>query len=167
VVDPNEWNNALARKLALVDPGLHDRFRDLQPFVTNPAMPDQEPLAMLDGLWNIDKHRVVHLANVDIALEVLKVWRRADGRALDFGFRSWGPRRLDLDRFDEKTQLARLEMREPWPDTPEKVKHERGLRVNLALDLGAPGFGKNMQFVHVQIHNAVVRTARAFEPEFT
>ena len=74
----NQWDGAVGgRHSRLLIPALHDRFRSLQPFVTGPTSPEHEPLAMLDALWNIDKHRVIHIAEVDLTLEGLTAQRRA------------------------------------------------------------------------------------------
>ncbi len=167
VLKPDDWSGAIGSRLALVDRRLHTKFRDLQPFVTNPNSPAQAWLAMLDGLWNIDKHRSIHIANLTVALEHLKVTRRADGHTLSFDFAPWGPRTVDVAAFNTQTQLARIRMREPWPQTVDEVEMERGLRASFHLDYGAPGFGRDLTWAQAHMHNAAVLAAHTFEPEFT
>jgi len=38
-------------------------IEEQQPYATNPAQPDEEPIAFLELLSNIDKHRRIHFAN--------------------------------------------------------------------------------------------------------
>jgi hypothetical protein len=167
-LDPgNNWKSALGSKLRLVDPNLHADFRSVQPFVTGPKAPEEEWLAMLEGLWNVDKHRVVHIANVDISLEMLNVTLKSNGRALQFSFVPGGPQRLDLGAFDKETHLGRVWPQDPWPEGVDEGQVERGIRVNVLLDDGSPGFGKNMEFIQNQINHAVIYTACIFEPLFT
>jgi hypothetical protein len=167
VTDEANWKGtALTKKLALVDPGLHSRFRDLQPFVTDPATPKQAWLAMLDGLWNTDKHRLVHIANLTVALEHLAVTRRSNGAPIRFTMGSLGPRGYTDSTYDAEAHLLRLGMLEPWPESTDEVEVERGVRVNLFLDPDVPGFAKNMDFAQRHMHNTAVLAIHAFEAEF-
>jgi hypothetical protein len=75
---------------------------------------------MLDGLWNIDKHRVVNFPNMDVTMEGLSVVRLRDDTPVNFDLHSLGPRRLSLAAFDGETHLARLRMRDPGPPTRRK-----------------------------------------------
>jgi hypothetical protein len=51
-----------------IDPAQVTIIERLQPFTTGQP-PGRSPLAMLDELWNIDKHRHLHLVNATIELE--------------------------------------------------------------------------------------------------
>jgi hypothetical protein len=169
VHDASNWNGALTTRLALVDPALHSRFYDLQPFVTNPADPSQAWLQMLDDLWNIDKHRAIHIGRLTVAFETLTVRRRINGALIPCTFQSSGPQSIDLYDIEAEANLGRLTNTDfrAWPETPAEMQVERGFRVNLFLDPSEPGLGKNMEFAMGNMHNAVVLAAHAFEPEFT
>ena len=93
---------------------------------------------MLDALWNIDKHRVIHIVEVDLTLEGLTAERRRDGKALKFDLASWGPRLINLSNFNDETQLGLIKMREAWPSSPDDVDVKRKIRVNVRLDYGPP-----------------------------
>ena len=163
--DENRWAGAIADKLPLIDPALHRVSVIFSPSERT-QRPRQAWLAMLDSLWNIDKHHSIHIGNVTVELQHLRVVRRSDGDAINFAMGSLGPRGVDLDTLDTEAHLLRLRMTEPWPDSLDKVQVERGVRVNLFLDYGAPGFGKNMNFAQGNMHNAVVLAAHTFEQEF-
>src|SRR4051794_34290043 len=101
-----------SRKLWGIRPGLKAVIKDLQPFVTGPHAPDRESLAVLEGLWNVDKHRRVHLADIYVALDRLDLVQRgrtipirvisrrtardAEGRAELMRFQIIGPNKPDL-----------------------------------------------------------------------
>jgi len=68
------WKNAAKTQLRYVDPTLAAKLKPLQPFVTGQNAPEREPLAVLQELWNIDKHRHLHLVNATVELhDVLSV----------------------------------------------------------------------------------------------
>jgi hypothetical protein len=66
---PSAWDHgAVPTQLQFIDQGLLAVLKPLQPFMTGQNAPDREPLAMLQELWNIDKHRHLHLVNTTIEL---------------------------------------------------------------------------------------------------
>jgi hypothetical protein len=169
VDDSNNWNGALTSRLALIDPALHSRFYDLQPFVVNPSNPGEAWLQMLDDLWNIDKHRSVHIGDLTVALEVLTPRRASDGQLIPCTFESYGPQVIDVSSLNAETNLGKFTNTNfsDWPSTPQEMQMERGVRVNLFLDPSEPGMGKNIQTAISYMHNTVVWVAHVFEPEFT
>lgn len=72
VLDKNRWKDATDVRLRFVDPALHTRFHRLQPFYRRKNRPERDPLAILDELWNIDKHRHLHLAESFLGLDGVK-----------------------------------------------------------------------------------------------
>jgi hypothetical protein len=62
------WANAVTQQLWAVGPALIADLKALQPFEIDQHAPDHEPLAVLQELWNIDKHRHLHLVNVSVEL---------------------------------------------------------------------------------------------------
>ena len=71
----NAWNDrAVPNQLRFIEPSLIAQLKPLQPFMTGRDAPDREPLAVLQELWNIDKHRHLHLVNATVELhDVLTV----------------------------------------------------------------------------------------------
>lgn len=68
------WKSGVKNQLWAIDPALVAKLKPLQPFVTGKNAPDREPLAVLQELWNIDKHRHLHLVNATVELhDVLTV----------------------------------------------------------------------------------------------
>jgi hypothetical protein len=69
VIHKTRWNDACVTALRFVDPALHARFYRLQPFYRRKKKPWRDPLAVLDELWNIDKHRHLHVTHAFLGLE--------------------------------------------------------------------------------------------------
>ena len=69
VLKRGEWKDACSRQLRFVDPAMHTRFQRLQPFFRRKEKPWRDNLAVLDQLWNIDKHRHLHLTDAFLGLE--------------------------------------------------------------------------------------------------
>jgi hypothetical protein len=63
-----EWPHQWATKLWAVDPALKAVLQPFQPFYGGKNPADREPLAVLEELWNIDKHRHLHLVNATVEL---------------------------------------------------------------------------------------------------
>ncbi|HXN39049.1 MAG TPA: hypothetical protein VN892_13500 [Solirubrobacteraceae bacterium] len=62
------WNSLWGSKMWAADPALRAAFERFQPYFSGKNPADREPLAVLDELWNIDKHRHLHLVNSTIEL---------------------------------------------------------------------------------------------------
>src|SRR3990172_1324265 len=69
IIRPASWAKAARKNLWGVRPSLRADIEALQPFVTGKNAPEREPLAVLEELWNIDKHRHLHLAQCFVGLE--------------------------------------------------------------------------------------------------
>jgi hypothetical protein len=66
--DAKNWGSAWGNKMWAADPALMAVLERFQPYFGGKNPPDREPLAVLDELWNIDKHRHLHLVNATITL---------------------------------------------------------------------------------------------------
>lgn len=67
----NNWKSVTRSKLKFVKKSLLPKFRSVQPFAYGRKHPEKEPLAQLDQLWQIDKHRSVHLVSNLVRLQRL------------------------------------------------------------------------------------------------
>ncbi len=77
VLSKDDWKGVSTNALRYVEPGLLTRFYRLQPFYRRKKQPLRDPLAVLDELWNTDKHRRPHLTQVFVGLEdVLSTYPR-------------------------------------------------------------------------------------------
>jgi hypothetical protein len=118
-------------------------LQGLQPYVTGPQAPNREPLAVLDELWNIDKHRHLHLVNATIELrDVISVEAIPGIPRIEFEIvskRAPGPlkgpaeigRARPVDRPGVQTPRTNLPQVFMYPD----------LAVDVAFDQGAPAYG--------------------------
>jgi hypothetical protein len=69
VLNKKDWTHVSQRNLGLIDPALATRFYRLQPCYRRKKQPRRDPLAVLDELWNIDKHRHLHLTHAFVGLK--------------------------------------------------------------------------------------------------
>lgn len=66
--DARKWRSIWGSKMWAADPALMAVLERFQPYFSGKNPADREPLAVLDELWNIDKHRHLHLVNSTIEL---------------------------------------------------------------------------------------------------
>jgi hypothetical protein len=60
---PAEFNTKGRSRIQSLGKAVQKAIEEQQPFATKPAQPGEEPLAFLELLSNIDKHRRIHIAN--------------------------------------------------------------------------------------------------------
>jgi hypothetical protein len=65
----DDWAGLWGTKMWAADPALMAVLEKFQPYFDRKTAPDREPLAVLEELWNIDKHRHLHLVNATVELE--------------------------------------------------------------------------------------------------
>jgi hypothetical protein len=136
---PSQWRN----KLWAADPALMAVFERLQPFYAGKNTPDREPLAVLDELWNIDKHRHLHLVNATIVLrDVLSVKPFPGLPDLDFEViskRAPGPL-VGPTEIGRARPIDRPGVQTPRTNLPQMFMNP-DLAVDVAFDQGAPAYG--------------------------
>jgi hypothetical protein len=66
--EASKWVGISDSALKFVDPGLVSLFRSTQPFERRGDHPERDDLAVLEELWNIDKHRHLVLAEYWVSL---------------------------------------------------------------------------------------------------
>jgi hypothetical protein len=64
-----DWKGALGSQLKLVDPTVHAKFERLQPFDRRQHDPERDEFAVLNELWNTDKHRHLLLTEFFLGLD--------------------------------------------------------------------------------------------------
>jgi hypothetical protein len=80
-----DWGNLWGTKMWAADPALKTVLERFQPYFCGKNPPDREPLAVLEELWNIDKHRHLHLVNATIELrDVFSVEPFPDAGNIEF-----------------------------------------------------------------------------------
>lgn len=119
---------------------LKARFERHQPFTTGPLAPEREPLSMLEGLWNIDKHRCIHFARVEAAIDTIDPTTWA-GSAIPVVAIDWY-----MDEFrtvEEAAPVARFKILAPIPAQGE-VHMNSTVIAYIALEEGPPAFGEEL-----------------------
>jgi hypothetical protein len=140
VLDSKNWDGRAGKDLWALDPAQVAIFKELQPFYTGQQAPNREPLAVLDELWNIDKHRHLHLVNATVELrDVLSVSPFPGAPNVEFEVvskRAPGPLvgRAEVGR-------AQLIPGEVLAMTLPEVHMDPRIAVDVAFDQGPPAHG--------------------------
>ena len=141
-----QWASAVRQKLWAVDPALLASLQGLQPYITGPQASDREPLAVLEELWNIDKHRHLHLVLATIELrDVLSVEPLPGMPRIDFEViskRAPGPL-VGPTEIGRATPIDRPGVKTPRTNAPQ-VFMNADLAVDVAFDQGAPAYGASI-----------------------
>jgi hypothetical protein len=156
-----DWNGLWGSKMWAADLAVKTVLERFQPYYSGQNPADREPLAVLEELWNIDKHRHLHLVNATIELRDVIAVKPFPGLP-DFNFevitkRAPGPlvgtaeigraRQVDLPGIQSpRTNLPQVFM---YPD----------LAVDVAFDQGAPAYGgsvlKTLRSLRKTVQNIV------------
>jgi hypothetical protein len=158
-----DWSSVWGRRMWATDPALKAIFERFQPYFGGKNPANREPLAVLDELWNIDKHRHLHLVNAtvdlrdvfsvepfpgmpNIAFEVVS--KRALGPLV-------GPTEIGRARMVRRPDGRLTAPFATGPDGSEsspgiiavslpQVHMNPDLAVDVAFDQGAPAYGRSV-----------------------
>lgn len=168
VTNSDNWDQRFERAL-WGRPDMETVFKALQPFRTGQDAPDREPLAVLDKLWNIDKHRHPHLTQCIIGTQGI---RAAIGGAVPGGDRL--PVGIDYPLqwikehppgpFEDGAELARFIPVVPIPLGDVHV--EADLVFDVAFDEGTPAHGGRVVETLWMLQKTVYEFIGRFKPEF-
>ena len=148
-VSSASWDAAARNQLWAVDPALLARLKPFQPFLTGQNAPDREPLAVLNELWNIDKHRHLHLVNASVELhDVIQAEGFPGMSKTTFHVvskRAGGPLvgRAELGR----AVLARLPGELLAATDNGQMLMNARVAIDVAFDQGAPAYGGRPSYV--------------------
>lgn len=139
----SEWPHQFGTKLWGVDPALKAVLKPFQPFYGGKNPADREPLAVLEELWNIDKHRHLHLVNATIELrDVFSVKPFPGMPDLDFALvskRAPGPF-VGATEIGRARPIDRPGIQTPRTNAPQ-VFMNPDLRPDVVFGEGPPAYG--------------------------
>ena len=142
--DGRHWEDVSNKKLWAIDPSIAASLKGFQPFNTGPQAPDREPLAVLEELWNIDKHRHLHLINATIELRKAVSIELFPGMPrVDFEVISQGPLGgpfVGPAEVGRARPVERPGVQTPRTNAPHMFMYP-DLAVDVAFDQGAPAYG--------------------------
>lgn len=154
------WRYKPPNSLWGVRPALCTELQWLQPFNHGQDAP-KKPLAILNELWNIDKHRHLHLALFFVSLHDV------ESRDPKFQFRivkkkSPGP-------FKGRAEIGRVEpVGGPYPNLMMVQRSVQPiLTFDIAFEQGPPAYGGRVMETLERLHDTVAAILVKFEPEFT
>jgi hypothetical protein len=143
-------------------------FETLQPFRTRQNAPEQEPLAVLEELWNIDKHRHLHLVQCFVGLKDVESRMPLPGIKWPEEFRheykitikhAAGP-------FKDGAELGRFyESGNVMMGIPQVYMQAR-LAFDVAFEQGAPAYGERVVKTLIHLSQKVRAIVVQFQPEF-
>jgi hypothetical protein len=139
---------------------LKARFERHQPFVTGQSAPEREPLPVLEGLWNVDKHRCIHFARVETAIDEIEATLRDQALPLQ-------PGDFFMHEFravNESAPLARFQIVFPADLIPEVKMHSK-ITAYVALEKGPPAFGEELFKLVDDLTAATLRVVHDFADE--
>jgi hypothetical protein len=157
VLDRTHWASQCKLKLWGVDPDALAVFESAQPFATHDAQPDTAPLAILEQLWVMDKHRRIHFVDVTVWPDWIRLtWKGTDTpvRARDIAkwTHKWRP-----GAHNDGAPLIAQRLLEPLSAHREReVEVDRSLTADVSLPQGPPAFGQTVLAL-VAEQNRVVR----------
>jgi hypothetical protein len=146
-----------------VRPALRTEFQRLQPFYRR-KKPDRHPLAVLDELWNIDKHRHLHLPPFLVWLYGVR-----SVKPLSFApeitlrlVKAYGPR-----PFKGRAEIGRVEQVGPHRSPILKMYVETDIAYSVAFEKGPPAHGAGVIQTLEGLRDTVVKILGKFDSEFT
>jgi hypothetical protein len=158
ILNSADWHSGLKKLWGLKDPTL---IQGLQPFETGPKTPEREPLAVLEELWKIDKHRHLNLVGTyvwppqrvgqipPIPLRALQGAGNVATKVIKK--RASGP-------IDGDAELARVVLAGPQ-FTSDGVKAYMDVYFrpvfDVAFEMGYPAYGGSLFEKLVRLHDAV------------
>lgn len=145
VIDNDKWAIQSERKLWAISDHARQIIRELQPFATASNAPEREPLAVVQEIWNIDKHRHVPLVSVWTGGDEIEIRIRPSIPLPGLRFNTtWMAPRRTL-KLHKKTELAHAE---PTgiilPGTAFAVEMDHGIPFDIVFKRGYPGFGMSV-----------------------
>jgi hypothetical protein len=181
--DPGRWEAVWRKKMWAADPALKTVLEKFQPCFGGKNPTDREPLAVLDELWNIDKHRHLHLVNATIELrDVLSAEPFPGAPHIEFEVisklapgRLLGPAEIGRARIVRRPDGSLSDMTVQVytsPDSSEttpmpiiatslpQMHMNPDLAVDVAFDQGAPAYGgsvlKTLRSLRKAVQNVIV-----------
>jgi hypothetical protein len=153
------WDRAKEPKsLWGIRPSLRAQFQRLQPFTHGKNAP-KEPLAILNELWNIDKHRHLNLTNFLVGLhDVGSAKPELEFRVLQK--RAPGP-------FKGRTEIGRVEHIGPPYSPIYQMEMQPHIAFDVAFEEGPPAYGGRAVKTLVSLHDTVSAILGDFDSEFT
>jgi hypothetical protein len=158
-----KWSRKkVAGSLWGVRPDLRTVIQKLQPF-NRRKNPSKEPLAVLDELWNIDKHRHLHLALFSAALDDVGTLVTSVSQP-ELALRvvkKYTPRPLK-----GRTEIGSLEYIGEYRDPTPNVDVSLRVTFDVAFEQGPPAYGGGVIETLKRLHDTVAAIMIEFETKF-
>jgi hypothetical protein len=162
-----DWKGSETLKLGLItNKRVRDRIKREQPFVSWKNRPERYPLAVLQELWNRDKHRSVHFVGSTVAFRSIgpppENWHGQPLKLRLLWLRRAGP-------FESQGELVRFEITDPIVNDKALelyLEANVNLLFDIALQNGPPGFGQPVVATVQMLKDRATAILAKFESEF-
>jgi hypothetical protein len=170
VMTEKYWKDTIVKDRAwCFRPGQLARLKKLQPFYRRqPANADRHWLRVLDELWNIDKHRTIHVVSVHPGVEGITLGPNDLLQYIEVKFicvRPPGPVKgdaVEIARFRSAMRRDRMALY-----AQADVKVNTGLTFTIAFDEGAPAYGANVMETLIGFLNLITAVILEFKPDIS
>lgn len=169
--DRANWKSVCATQLKLIDPDLCTFFQELQPFDDGnfrQDFPEFHPFALLQDLWNRDKHHELSVVAANAELVEVSLFDRSKTVQLfDWGIEYVLPRYQGV--LQDRTPLTRLRLTPNDPFraatmTENIVQVQAQVRFEIHLPEGPPGHDREVTNLLDELTDATERVLDRFEP---
>ena len=167
IIKPASWAKAAGKNLWGIRPSLSKNIEALQPFVTGKNAPEREPLVVLEELWNIDKHRHLHLTVCFVGLDdVLSsindspMWPKA----FRHGYKILS--KQPSGPIEDGAELGRITHGNTILSIPPQMDVKASLAFDVAFDHGPPAYGGRVIETLGRLSETVLNIIGQFHTEF-
>jgi hypothetical protein len=171
-INPLKWTATAARCLWAVDPTLITRFERLQPFYRNRKFPEQHWLAMLNELWNRDKHRSALVTNSLVALNRVNPadwhYKAVPGGEPVKDMQAHVLKRRKVGPVENGAELARIRVLSEGTTLDglrDAMEMDLVFAYDVAFQEGPPGFGKRVILTLEDFQGRVTAIISRFKSE--
>jgi hypothetical protein len=170
-----DWGSRAGNLWAL-PPRLAASFKTLQPFYRR-KHPERHPLAVLEELWNGDKHRTVHVLGSLAGVRELLSQRQdfvdaQSGVPTDWDFNVRLTKRNLAGPYEERTELGRITLSDnrflfPYITWQLYVDMHLSFTFDVAFDKRPPTYGGQVIKTLNDLADTVTAILTKYEPKFT
>lgn len=168
ITDDTKWNGESRKRLKLIDPALLTEFKELQPWYTgqnNGRPPEGEWLAILQELWNRDKHRGVSFIAANAVLRDLTLLNTRDMSPLT-SFTAREIERVPFGPVEHDTPLGLWALDANTTVFGNvKVGVYSNIAFNVMLAKGSPAEGRSVSDAMEALIDTVTTILRQFSPQ--
>lgn len=165
VRDGAHWTGAVQSKLWGIHPDALAVAKSTQPFITHQDDPHRAPLAILEDLWTMDKHRRIHFVDLTIWPDYIKLmWKGTDRPIRTRDVAKWA-HKWRPGAGNDQAPLLHQRLLDPFPSNRQgEVDVDLSMTADVSLPEGPPSYGQTVLALLTEQNAAVKDTMWVFHP---